>query len=153
MTPGPGTSLLLADIISALQHFVTATLLHPVLVHFTAALVPVSIASDLAGRLADREPLRQTGWWTLAFATAITPFTAAAGWLFWMPDDNGVAGMAVHKWLGTGLAAALLGFCYWRSRRRGNPRGPGAAYFVAGALLIVALSVQGWLGGRQVYGS
>ena len=65
-----------ASLLSALQQFVMATKLHPILVNFTAALVPVSVGSDLLCRSFKREPLRQTGWWTLLYATAITPFTA-----------------------------------------------------------------------------
>jgi uncharacterized membrane protein len=96
--------ILAAGIISALQQFVTVTKLHPILVNFTAALVPVSVASDFIGRLCKIESLRNTGWWTLFYATVVTPFTAITGWLFWMGDDNGVTGMTIHKWLGTGLA-------------------------------------------------
>lgn len=45
--PGPLPG---AGIVLELKRFVVATNLHPVLVNFTAALVPVSVFSDLAGR-------------------------------------------------------------------------------------------------------
>ena len=81
-----------AAIIPALKHFVMATKLHPILVNFTAALIPVSVASDIIGRFLKNESLRSTAWWTLFYATLITPFTAITGWLFWMGDDNDVTG-------------------------------------------------------------
>lgn len=81
------------EILSALKEFINATKLHPVLVNFTAALVPVSVFSDFAGRVIKNESLRNAAWWTLFYATVITPFTAITGWLFWMADDNGVAGI------------------------------------------------------------
>src|SRR5690348_13111462 len=101
-----------AGLITTLRQFVSITKLHPILVNFTAALVRVSIASDLLGRFFKAESLRNTGWrtWrTLFYAIIVTPFTAVTGWLFWMSDDNGVTGMTIHKWLGTGLAILLFG--------------------------------------------
>ena len=92
--------------------------LHPSLVNFTAALVPVSVASDFLGRLVGAESLRQTAWWTLFYATVVTPFTAITGWLFWMPDDNGASGMTIHKWLGSALAVLLFVLFFWRWKLR-----------------------------------
>jgi len=143
---------ILADaIIPALKHFVTVTKLHPILVNFTAALVPVSVASDLLGRFCKTESLRNTGWWTLFFATIITPFTAITGWLFWMSDDNGVAGMTIHKWLGSGLAVLLFGLFFWRLNLHRKKQSPTMPYFIAGIIFVAALAYQGHLGGVQVF--
>lgn len=144
-------SLLAAGILPALQQFVMTTKLHPILVNFTAALVPVSVASDFIGRLLQRPSLRATGWWTLLYATAVTPLTAIAGWLFWMSDDNGVTGMTIHKWLGTGLAVLLFGLFAWRWRFQKKQRWPTVPYFILGAVFIAALAYQGYLGGEQVF--
>ncbi len=139
------------EILSALKEFVNATKLHPILVNFTAALAPVSVASDLLGNLIKSEPLRNTAWWTLFYATAITPFTAITGWLFWMPDDNGASGMAIHKWLGSGLALLLFGLFAWRWNLHRRQQWPMPAYFVAGIIFVAALAYQGHLGGQQVF--
>jgi uncharacterized membrane protein len=140
-----------AGMFSALKDFVNATKLHPVLVNFTAALVPVSVFSDFAGRVIKSEALRHTAWWTLFYATAITPFTAITGWLFWMPDDNGASGMTIHKWLGTGLAALLCVLFAWRLNLHRRQQWPTTAYFVAGIIFVAALAYQGHLGGQQVF--
>lgn len=55
---------------------------HPILVNFTAALVPVSVGSDILGKLTASGTLRSTAWWTMAYASLITPLTALAGWLW-----------------------------------------------------------------------
>lgn len=143
--------ILAAGIIPALKQFVSATKLHPILVNFTAALVPVSVASDLFGRLVKAESLRSTGWWTLFYATMVTPFTAITGWLFWMGDDNGVTGMTIHKWLGSGLAVLLFGLFAWRCKLHRKNQWPTVAYFVMGIIFVAALAYQGHLGGEQVF--
>ena len=142
---------LAAGIIPALKQFVSVTKLHPILVNFTAALVPVSVASDFFGCLFKIESLRSTGWWTLFYATIVTPFTALAGWLFWMSDDNGVTGMTIHKWLGTGLAVLLFGLFFWRGNLQLKDGRPTIAYFIVGGIFIAALAYQGHLGGTQVF--
>ena len=149
MTP---TDVMLAyGVLPTLQHFVTATKLHPILVDFTAALVPVSVASDVAARFFKNESLRNTSWWTLFYATVITPFTAITGWLFWMSDDNGVTDMTIHKWLGTGLAVLLFALFAWRFNLHRKNQWPTTAYFIAGFIFVAALAYQGHLGGVQVF--
>jgi len=143
--------ILATSAIAALKSAVAATKLHPILVNFTAALVPVSVASDLAARLRKDESLRSTAWWTLFCATLVTPFTALTGWLFWMPDDNGVLGMTIHKWLGTGLAVLLFGLFTWRRNLHRQHRWATAPYLIVGAAFVAALIVQGCLGGNQVF--
>ena len=135
----------------ALKSFVMLTKLHPILVNFTAALVPISLASDAAAIRLKRASLRDTGWWTLLYAACLTPFTAIAGWLFWMKDDNGVSGMAIHKWLGTGLVLLLAGLFLWRRGFQRRGAWVSGAYLAAGLVLLILLVIQGHLGGTQTY--
>ena len=130
---------------------VDATKLHPILVNFTAALVPVTIGSDFLGRLSRNETLRSTAWWTLLYAVIITPLTAITGWLFWMSDDNGDPGMTIHKWLGTAFAVLLFVLFFWRRAMHRRQQWPGIAYFFVGAIYIAALVYQGHLGGDKVF--
>lgn len=138
-------------IISTLQRLAMDYKIHPILVNFTAALVPVSVASDALERVSGEASLGQTGWWTMAYAGAITPLTAITGWLFWMKDDVGVQGMLIHKWLGTTLAAVIPALLLWRwgyQRRRVRP---GVLYLVFALAVVAALVYQGSLGGAQVF--
>ncbi|MDE2491029.1 MAG: DUF2231 domain-containing protein [Elusimicrobia bacterium] len=138
-------------IVNALRRIVMETYLHPVLVNFTAALVPVSVFCDLAARGTGKDSLSQTGRWTMLFAGAVTPLTAITGWLFWMKDDVGVRGMAIHKWLGTALALLIPALALWRARTGEAKSRPSALYLGAALVLLAALVLQGHLGGVQVF--
>ena len=83
--------------------------IHPILVNFTAALVPTSFVLDLFGRVLRRDSLRHAGWWTLVTAAVVIPLTVWAGWAWLgdMPAMNAWQEMSIHKWLGTTLAAML----------------------------------------------
>ena len=145
--------LTLADgVVQGLRQWDSAWKIHPILVNFTAALVPISIASDIAARVLHRESLRAAGWWTMLYAGVITPFTAIFGWLFWMKDDRGVKGMTIHKWLGTSLAVVLILLLAWRIIIHREKQAPSRAYLLIGVCFVAALIYQGMLGGKQTFG-
>ena len=135
----------------ALHQFVTAYKIHPILVNFTAALIPVSVFSDILGKCLAKQTLRDTGWWTLCFAAIITPLTAISGWLFWMKDDVGITGMTIHKWLGTALAMVLLCFIAWRWSFFKSNRWPSLFYLLVALAVVGAVVYQGHLGGDQSF--
>jgi len=139
------------SLVIALKHLVMQYKIHPILVNFTAALVPASLGSDLLERIFGKKSLGETGWWTMFYAACITPLTAATGGLFWMKDDVGVRGMMIHKWLGTSLAVLLPLLMLWRWRFHARKSRPGAAYLLIGMLLVALLAYQGSLGGAQVF--
>jgi uncharacterized membrane protein len=127
---------------------------HPILVNFTAALVPVSLLSDVLGRLLRRPSFTAAGWWTLLYAAAVTPLTAVAGWL-WLRQMPGMddAPMTVHKWLGTALAVALVALVLWRWRtHRRAGAVPTWPYLASAAVVVILLTVQGHLGGSMSFG-
>lgn len=128
--------------------------IHPILVNFTAALIPVSVFSDVIGKLFRRESLTHAAWWTLLFAAAITPFTALAGW-FWkraieaaLPADI----IAIHQWLGISLAVAFSVLALWRGLLHRRGERPGFSYLVLATLVLAALLYQGHLGGSMTFG-
>lgn len=127
---------------------------HPVLVNFTAALVPASVLSDMLGKLLRRESLRHAAWWTLLYAAAVTPFTALAGW-FWKRSIEAALSadlIAVHQWLGIWLAFAFPVLVIWRWRFHSRGESPGLAYFATAALTLLALIYQGHVGGSMAFG-
>jgi uncharacterized membrane protein len=129
--------------------------LHPILVNFTAALVPVSVASDVLGRILRRRSLHVVGWWTLLYAAVVTPFTALAGWL-WVRSmgDMDMPQMTVHKWLGTLLAVVFVGLVFWRWHIHHHEDGvPSWLYLMCAAVVVVALVLQGHLGGSMSFGA
>lgn len=127
--------------------------IHPILVNFTAALVPISFVCDVLARLTGRESLRATGWWTLLFATAITPLTVIAGWV-WLDDMDGMdmTDMTVHKWLGTSLIGVFAAMLAWRWRAQRRNEAPSIAYLATAGIVVAALSLQGHLGGTMSFG-
>ncbi|HEY5329951.1 MAG TPA: DUF2231 domain-containing protein [Acidobacteriaceae bacterium] len=124
--------------------------IHPILVNFTSALVPASVASDAAGRIFRKPTLHSAAWWMLVYAAAITPLTALAGlwWKHKLADTLPPAEIAEHMWLGISLAVSFVILLLWR--RKSDP--PSIPYFAFAVLVIVALLVQGALGGQMVFG-
>ena len=132
--------------------------LHPVLVNVTAGLIPAAVAFDIAGRMTRRESLASAGFWMILLAAAVTPFTALAGW-FWMDEMGQSTAMTVHKWLGIGIAVAVVALAGWRlSERRRETRpdarpGAGYAYLSVAAVFVLSLIFQGHIGGMMSFGS
>lgn len=128
--------------------------IHPILVNFTAALIPTSFVADLFGAWLKKDGLRATAWWTLLLAAIITPFTALFGWIwFWTGSHGSGTLISIHQWLGTAIALAVVGMAIWRGIRfkRGGNR-PGWAYGIAAAILLVGVMVQGDVGGAMSFG-
>lgn len=128
--------------------------IHPILVNFTAALLPVSIGSDILGRSFRKQSLQDAAWWTLLYATAITPFTAIAGWLWKRSVVAGLPAETIftHQWLGISLAVAFVILAIWRWSIYSRREPPGAAYLVVALIVVLALIYQGTLGGAMVFG-
>lgn len=128
---------------------------HPVLVHFTTALFPVSFVSDAAGRYLKRSSLTDGAWWMLFFGALATPLTALAGWL-WAAQNGAASGgdpmLATHRLLGLALVPAFAAMAIWRGRLFILSRTPGLVYLVVAALVIVGLLYQGYLGGKMTLG-
>jgi uncharacterized membrane protein len=128
--------------------------IHPILVNFTAALIPASVFSDLLGRLLRRESLKHAAWWTLLYAALVTPFTALSGW-FWKRSIEAALSadlIAVHQLLGICLAFAFPILVVWRWRFHSRGESPGLAYFVTAMLTLLVLMYQGHIGGSMAFG-
>ena len=126
---------------------------HPMLVNFTAALIPVSFAFDALGAWLGKEQFRAAGWWTLLGAAIATPFTALAGWL-WMRsmDHPDHWQMTAHLWIGISLAIGLIALAAWRGRMHRRGAKPRWGYAAAAVLVFGALFVQGEMGASMSFG-
>ena len=139
MLPAPSFSL---------QH------LHPILVNFTAGLVPASIASDLIGRSTRKTTFYSAAWWMLCYAAAITPFTAIAGFI-WKQSVEAVTPAEIlrfHERLGVILTALLAALTVWRGLLYRRSQTPGGTYFAAAFTLLLAFMYQGSVGGFMAFG-
>lgn len=128
--------------------------LHPFLVNFTAALIPLSVLSDWLGRFLKNDSLNAAAWWMMVYAAVVTPFTAAAGWWWRIQGNHPVDGtMWWHQWLGTSMAVVAVGLVLWRWRLRRAARTPGVGYLAAATLAVAVLVVQAELGAQMSFGA
>ena len=127
---------------------------HPILVNFTAALLPLAFLSDVLGRIFRRQSLHNAAWWMVLYAAVITPLTAAAGWWWKHAAGSALAAnlITVHQWLGTSAAVLLVVLALWRGsiHKRGAP--PSFAYLTCALIAVLALVYQGSLGGKMLFG-
>jgi plastocyanin/uncharacterized membrane protein len=128
--------------------------IHPILVNFTAALLPLAFLSDLLGRIFRRQGLHTAGLWMMVYEAAITPLTAFAGWWWKSTEANELPAklIMVHQWLGTAAALLFIVLAAWRWKfhRRATP--PSWTYLVFTFVAFLALVYQGSLGGAMVFG-
>jgi uncharacterized membrane protein len=128
--------------------------LHPILVNFTAALLPLALLSDLLGRWLKRSSLHSAAAWMVLYAAIITPLTGAAGW-WWKIKSAGTLPpdlITVHQWLGTSLAVIFIVLAVWRWRLYKQNALPTLPYLVFAFVAVLALIYQGSLGGAMVFG-
>jgi plastocyanin/uncharacterized membrane protein len=128
--------------------------LHPILVNFTAALLPLALLSDLLGLWLKRSSLHSAAAWMVLYTAIITPLTGAAGW-WWKSKSVGTLPpelIAVHEWLGTSLALIFIVLAIWRWRIHKQNAVPTLPYLVFALVAVLALVYQGSLGGAMVFG-
>lgn len=127
---------------------------HPILVNFTAALLPLAFLSDLLGLWWKRASLHNAAAWMVLYEAIISPLTGAAGW--WWKSQVGSAlpprVITVHEWLGTSLALIFILLAIWRWSIQKKNAVPGISYMVVVAIVALALVYQGSLGGLMVFG-
>ncbi len=128
--------------------------LHPILVNFTAALLPLALLSELLGIVLGRRSLHNAGWWMTLYAALITPLTAAAGW--WWKHQAGpdlpARIITVHQWLGTLAVVLFVAWAAWRWSFEKADKRPSHGYLVILAIVVLAVVYQGSLGGQMVFG-
>jgi plastocyanin/uncharacterized membrane protein len=128
--------------------------LHPILVNFTAALLPLALLSDLLGLWLRRPSLHNAALWMVLYEAIITPLTGLAGW--WWKFQTAAALpsnlIAVHQWLGTSLVVLIVVLAVWRRRIHKKNATPTIPYLLFAGVVMLALVYQGSLGGLMVFG-
>jgi plastocyanin/uncharacterized membrane protein len=127
---------------------------HPILVNFTAALLPLAFLSDVLGRIFRVRSFHHAAWWTVLYAAAITPFTAAAGWWWKLTQGSDLPAklITVHQWLGTASVVLFVILATWRWRIHKRDAAPSFSYLTFAAIVVLAVVYQGSLGGKMVFG-
>lgn len=128
---------------------------HPAIVHYPIALVPVSVVADLLARVTSSASLRAAGWWALLGAAVGAALALVAGLSDMSREKIGHAAHGrVHRHMKVGfvLFTLIAGLTVWRWLIYAELRsGPGWGYLAAAAVVLALTIFQGWLGGKLVY--
>lgn len=127
---------------------------HPILVHFPIALLPLSVGADLVGYFADVASLRHAAWWALLGA-AVGGLAAVAAGVFDMRRAtlSDAVHPQVHRHMRVGfvLSAAIVGLTVWRWTIYTAGVSVPVFYLDLAVLTVALAAFQGWLGGELVY--
>ena len=128
--------------------------LHPVLIHFPLALIPVALVCDAIGKWRNNVSLTHAAWWSMLFATLAAPLTAASGWL-WLRQmgDMDHSELVYHQWLGTALPILLIPIAWWRFCLHGAQRTVPNSHLSVLGFALLAVMIQGHLGGMMSFGN
>jgi len=124
--------------------------IHPALTHFPLALVPLSLALDLLGRLTGNPRWMRAGKRLMPLAAASGVATAAAGLVAQSavevkPEAHDT--LVTHRNLNMGLVAmtGVLACARVKSAK------PSLGYLIAGLAGVAAMNYTAYLGGKLVY--
>lgn len=123
---------------------------HPALVHFPIALLPVSLAADALGRATGSQSLLDMGRRTMPLAAASAALAGVFGLIAQEavnPDDHTMEQLITHRNLNLGVMALTAVMAAKRSRRRK----PGLGYLAAGLAGMATMTYSAYLGGHMVY--
>lgn len=124
--------------------------LHPAMVHFPIAFLPLSLASDALGRLTGDPALMEMGRRTMPLAAAGAATAAAFGLVAQQAvHAEGQAHdlLVTHRTLNAGLVALTAAMAARRVRRRR----PGLGYLALGLAAYGMMGYSAYLGGRMAY--
>jgi uncharacterized membrane protein len=143
---------------SCLAHSMTfsrAAPLHPVLVHFTIGLVGASFGFDILGLVTKVSSVAAAAWWTIAAAVPVTVVTAITGLIsrrgVAIAEGSALRYLRLHTALGPTFLGCLIAVAYWRTSFWISGSAPSLLYVVVCGLLVVLMTVQGYIGGELVY--
>lgn len=125
---------------------------HPALVHFPIALLPLALGADALGKFGRKDELSAVGRWGITAAAG----SALVAGLFGLiaqeevsADGEAMDMLITHRDLNLGAVAVLIAMAVRRSRRRK----PTLRYLASGLAALATVTYSAYLGGRMVYGS
>ncbi|WP_313136636.1 DUF2231 domain-containing protein [Paracoccus jeotgali] len=124
--------------------------MHPAVVHFPIATLPLAVGADLLGSMTDNPSLRSFGRGAIAVAAAGTVAAVVTGLI--AGEEVNVEGPArdklmTHRNLNAVVTLAATCMAFWRAS---NDR-PGAGYLTTGVAALGTLAYTAYLGGQLVY--
>jgi uncharacterized membrane protein len=124
--------------------------LHPSVVHYPIALLPVSLAADALGLITGNRSLLEVGRLTMPVAAA----SAAVAGVFGLiaqevveTDEESAEMLVTHRTLNL----TLIGLAGAMAMKRFGRREPAPGYLAVGALGLGAMIYSAYLGGQMVY--
>lgn len=124
--------------------------IHPTLVHYPLAFLPLSILADLLGRATGSKALMETGRRTMPLAAVSAALTGAAG-LIAQESVRTTPRSAELLHTHRTLNASLIALGTAMAVRRLRSEQPGVGYLLAGLAALGAMTYSAYLGGKMVY--
>ena len=124
--------------------------LHPSLIHYPLALLPLSIGADLLGRVTGSERLLELGRSTMPLAAASGLVAGVAGLMAQTEvkaEGRAMDLLKTHRTLNLGLVAIAGAMAVQRTRKEK----PSAAYIGLGLIGLALMGYSAYLGGEMVY--
>ena len=132
---------------------------HPVLVHFTIALLAVAtllfVVVAIAGRRRPLPGMETAANWNLWLGAAITTVTLAAGLQAAgsvVHDEAAHVAMQNHKFWAFGTATVFILLAVWNDFRVRRGRAVGLAFVAVLLVAAAGLAGTGWRGANLVFG-
>src|SRR6476661_3025007 len=129
---------------------------HPIVVHFPIALLPVALGLDVLGWLFGSRDLHAAGRWalwvgTLSAVVAVVTGLDGADDVHAYVSDAAEALMTIHMNLQLGTLAAALVLSLWRLVARPFPTRGRLVYLLLAAAMVVNMAVASDYGGQMVF--
>lgn len=123
---------------------------HPSLVHFPLALLPLSVGADLLGRVTGSDALLDLGRRTMPLAAGSALLAGAAGMMAQTEvevEGQSLEMLKTHRTLNLGLVTVAGAMAAYRSGRER----PSVGYLAMGLAGLATMLYSAYLGGAMVY--